>query len=413
VRLAVISPFLDRSHGTERCVAEQLERLGSKGNELHLYAQRVQDLRGVVRYDSRKTAGGNTAAGGGGIFWHKVPSIAGPHLLQFVFWYFVNQFCRARDAKRHELKYDLVYSPGINAADADAIAVHIVFHEFYEQVRPKLSFAANGMGSWPRLVHRRLYYQLIMALEKQIYANPKVSLAAVSGQVAEQLKRRFQCKDVRIIRHGVDGKVFSTLRRLERRAEARSKFGLDDADFVLLLIGNDWRTKGLDCLLRALGRSRETRLKLLVVGNDARGKYQELVGAGQLTDRVIFLPPSPDVMQFYSAADAYAGPSLEDAYGLPILEAMSCGLPVIASSRAGASEVIKDGENGLILRDPQDDGELAEAISSLSTNATFCEELGRRAAVTAEEHSWVRNAEATGAWLETVAWKKRVGGGAK
>jgi glycosyltransferase involved in cell wall biosynthesis len=66
----------------------------------------------------------------------------------------------------------------------------------------------------------------------------------------------------------------------------------------------------------------------------------------------MFLPPSPNVLQFYAAADAYVGPSLEDAYGLPVLEAMACGLPVLASSRAGVSEIIDHEINGIILRDP-------------------------------------------------------------
>ena len=397
MRLAVISPFLDRSHGTERCVVEQLERLSRKGIQVHLYAQRVQDLRGVVRYDSRKMP-----ADGGGIFWHKVPSIPGPHLLQFIFWYFANQFCRARDAKRHDLKCDLVYSPGINAMDADAIAVHIVFCEFNEQVGPKLGFAGTGIGSWPRLIHRRLYYRLIMALEKRAYSNPKVSLAAVSGQVAEQLKQQFQCNNVPVIRHGVDGEIFSSQHRIARRAASRRQFGLEDEEFVLLLIGNDWRTKGLDCLLRALGHIRETRLKLLVVGSDQRGRYQQLVRECQLSDRVTFFPPSPDVMQFYGAADAYVGPSLEDAYGLPILEAMACGLPVIASARAGASEIIEDGVNGVVLKDPQDDRKLAEIIRSVVTNPLHNQQVGDRASMAAQEHDWGRNAEATGEWLKGV-----------
>ncbi len=72
-----------------------------------------------------------------------------------------------------------------------------------------------------------------------------------------------------------------------------------------------------------------------------------------LSKHVTFLPPSPDVLKFYAAADAYVGPSLEDAYGLPVLEAMACGLPVLASSHAGVSEIIDDGINGIILRDPR------------------------------------------------------------
>jgi hypothetical protein len=59
-----------------------------------------------------------------------------------------------------------------------------------------------------------------------------------------------------------------------------------------------------------------------------------------MQDRLRFEAPSGDVLLFYAAADVYVGPSLEDSFGLPILEAMACGLPVIASAHAGASEMI-------------------------------------------------------------------------
>jgi UDP-glucose:(heptosyl)LPS alpha-1,3-glucosyltransferase len=86
----------------------------------------------------------------------------------------------------------------------------------------------------------------------------------------------------------------------------------------------------------------ETPIQLLVVGKDDPGGQLPLDG------RVRFLAPSADVLSFYAAADAYVAPSLEDAFGLPILEAMACGLPVIASVQAGASENALDGTTGYL-----------------------------------------------------------------
>jgi glycosyltransferase involved in cell wall biosynthesis len=323
-------------------------------------------------------------------------------LLQYIFWFFANAACRSRDAKFRGLKYDLTYSPGINARHADAITVHIVFHAFYRQVISELSFRRTPVKDWPRLTHRKLYYRLIMALEKRVYKRPNVSLAAVSVLVAQQLESYFQRKDVRVIRNGVDADFFSATQRLARRADARREFGLAPADFALLLIGNDWKKKGLDGLLQALSLIDALPWRLLVVGSDARGPYEKIIRDRNILDRVFFLTPSPDVMQFYAAADAYVGPSLEDAYGLPILEAMACGLPVIASSKAGASEIIQDGTNGIILRDPQDVQELSAKIRSLVENCDLCISLGERASVTAQQHTWNRNAQATREWLEMV-----------
>ena len=377
---------------------EQLERLSAdRGTEIHVYAQRVEELHGVARCKT-----GTRPESGTRLFWHKVPSIPGPHLLQYIFWFFANAACRWWDAKFRALKYDLTYSPGINAGNADAITVHIVFHAFYRQVISELSFRRTAAKDWPRLIHRKLYYRLIMALERRIYKRPRVSLAAVSALVAQQLESYFQRKDVRVIRNGVDADFFSVSQRATRRADARCEVGLGATDFALLLIGNDWKKKGLDGLLQALSLISALPWRLLVVGSDSRGPYEKIVRERKIQDRVFFLTPSPDVMRFYAAADAYVGPSLEDAYGLPILEAMACGLPVIASSKAGASEIVQDGTNGIILRDPQDVQELSTKIRSLVENRELCISLGERARRTAQQHTWSANAQATREWLETV-----------
>src|SRR6266852_8937119 len=88
LRLAVVSPFVDRRHGTERALAELLERLARTYRcEIHLYANRVEDL-------SVNHSGGVLPPGTGGIFWHKVPSVPGPHLLQFSCWFYLNRLWR-------------------------------------------------------------------------------------------------------------------------------------------------------------------------------------------------------------------------------------------------------------------------------------------------------------------------------
>ncbi len=399
MRLAVVSPFLDRRHGTERCVVEQLERFAAApGVEIHVYSQRVEDLAGVVRY-----RGGPSS---GRIFWHKVSAIRGPHLVGYVWWFLANHIRRWWDTRIGGLKFDLLYTPGINTLDADAIAVHIVFHAFYDRVRERLKFRNAAIATWPRLLHRLLYYQLIMALERLIYRRRAVSLNSVSRLVACQLNKYFQRADVTVIPNGVDTVQFSSQSRTELRASVRARFQLSPSDFALLLIGNDWKKKGLDCLLETMAACGELRLKLLVVGSDQRSEYEAAVGRFGLAERVFFLEPSSDVIQFYAAADAYVGPSLEDAYGLPVLEAMACGLPVIASSRAGVSEIIAHRKNGMILHHPQDSVELAKLLRELSSNPGMCQTIGREAALTAGQQTWDRNAADLWEFLNQAAIKK-------
>ncbi len=176
MRLAVVSPFLDRQHGTEICVIEQIERLAALNTwEIHLYSQKVLDVRGL-QTDSPLEKDPD-----GAIRWHKVSKVPGPHLIEFLWWFVINQWQRRRDRQAGKVRVDLVYSPGINCLDADVIVVHIVFHEFYQRVRKELALSRTSPIHWPRVIHRRLYYRLIMALERKIYRNPNVRLVAVSS----------------------------------------------------------------------------------------------------------------------------------------------------------------------------------------------------------------------------------------
>lgn len=393
MRIAVVSPFLDRRHGTELCLSEQVERLaGQHGCDIHLYCQRVEDLAGPA-----------AGAGAARIWWHRVSEIRGPHLIKFLWWFFANQRLRAKDRADIDLRPDITYSPGINCLDADAIIVHIVFHDFYARLHSGLQLRKLPVASWPRALHRKVYYRLIMALERHIYRDPAIHLAAVSKLVADQLKSHFGRQDVVVIPNAVDTARFNVQARALQRNAARSRLGIAGSEFVILLIGNDWKKKGLDQLMKASSLLRELPIFLLVVGNDDVRPYSKLLRELDLQDRVRFHPPQKDVVAFYAAADVYTGPSVEDAFGLPILEAMACGLPVIASVRAGASAAVEDGLNGLLLRRPEDCEELSRHLRLLLLNPALREAMGAAAARSTADMDWDTNASTTFAFLASIS----------
>jgi glycosyltransferase involved in cell wall biosynthesis len=398
LRLAVVSPFLDRRHGTELCIIEQIERFAKQNNwQIHIYSQRVEDVQDLqLDLSSPRDSPGS-------ILWHRISRLPGPHLLQFLWWFFANRFRRRSDACSGKFKADLTYSPGINCFDADAIVVHIVFHEFYARVRSELNLLHVPLRSWPLILHRRVYYKFIMALERKIYPNPRVKLIAVSQLVANQLQAHFQRPDAVVIPNAVDTNRFAPEVRNARRSAVRESFQLQGDDFVCLLIGNDWKKKGFDTLLYACSKLPDLPLKLFVVGSDDPAVYQPLLRRLKLESQVRFLPLSDDVLSFYAAADLYVGPSLEDAFGLPIVEAMACGLPVIASIRAGASELVRDRETGLLLRDPKSPDELATLIRRLVQDKIMRDTLGQAASrFVLENCNWDRNASRTRQFLEAT-----------
>jgi glycosyltransferase involved in cell wall biosynthesis len=372
-RLAVVSPFLDKSYGTERIAVEWITHLAGKF-EIHIYSQHVEDLD-----LSRVT-------------WHRVPKLPGPHIFSFLWWFAANHIWRAWDRRFRDLRYDLVFSPGVNCLDADVVSVHIVFTKYFSDHRSQLSLRANPPAAWPRLLHRRLYYKLVTALERRVYGDPDVTLIAMSRRTTAELEKSVpHAPAPRILYVGLDHTVFSTANRLAIRPEARRTLGLPDERFTLLLIGNDWRNKGLPVLLDALGRIPDLPVDLLVVSREQSAEAHAAVLERSLDSRVHFCPPRKDIEFYYAAADAYVGPSLEDTFALPPAEAMACGLPVIVSAEAGVSEIVTDGVDGLILKDPRDAEALATMIRSICQNAGLRDQLGRCASDTARKYTWERS----------------------
>jgi len=212
--------------------------------------------------------------------------------------------------------------------------------------------------------------------------------------VVAQLSAYFGRHDAVSIPNGIDAKRFEPQARLQRRSAARADLNLGPQTFALLLIGNDWRNKGLPTLIEALNKCRNLPIQLLVVGKDDARPFEAAIRKLGLLDRISFLFPSKDVMKFYAAADAYVGPSLQDAYGLPVIEAMASGLPVIASINAGASEIINHGLNGLLLREPTNAAELAGLIRRLVNDRSLRELLAGNAVSTARLCTLDHNAAA-------------------
>ncbi len=136
-------------------------------------------------------------------------------------------------------QFDLVFSPGINCSDADAIIVHALFHRL-----SLLSKQDRSGAGILRKLHRNIYYRLLTFFENRIYTNPSVALAAVSPRTQSDIAKFFHRTDVSIIPNAVDTDVFSSQIRQAHRSSTRQNLQFAPDDIVLLLIGNDWTVKG-------------------------------------------------------------------------------------------------------------------------------------------------------------------------
>jgi glycosyltransferase involved in cell wall biosynthesis len=374
-RVAVVSPFLDNAYGTERIVIRWITALADEF-DIHIYSQRVQDV------DLSKFT------------WHRIPTLPGPHILNYLFWYFANRMVRAWDRAFRGLKPDIVFSPGVNCPDADVISVHIVFAEFVRQSAVELQFSRAPLSAWPRLLHRRLYYRLIIFLESRVYRQSTNYLVLIANKTAADLKRFYNRTERCLVLYlGLDHSVFNEPRRLAAREKARAALSIGVDEFVVLLVGNDLRKKGIRALIEAMKTLHGSRVRLLVATRDDVAPFAGAARDAGVADRIRFCPPRKDVDYFYAAADAYAGPSLEDTFALPPVEAMASGLPTLVSRENGTVEIIEHGVNGLILENPADSATLAGMMRQLADDPAFASRIAAKGAETARQFTWERNVD--------------------
>jgi glycosyltransferase involved in cell wall biosynthesis len=192
---------------------------------------------------------------------------------------------------------------------------------------------------------------------------------------------------------GLDHDVFNQKYRESHRSAARVEFGYSESDFVVVLVGNDLRKKGIRALVEAMQRLRESRVRLLVATRDNLAPFEKLIRTAGVADRIQFLPPRADVAYYYAAADAYAGPSLEDTFALPPVEAMACGIPVLVSRENGTVEIIEHRVNGMILEDPADSESLARMLLEMASDPQLAARLGDNGADTARKLTWEHNVD--------------------
>ncbi len=234
-----------------------------------------------------------------------------------------------------------------------------------------------------------------------------ISLILIAKKTSVALEEFYGRRDpFPVVYVGLDHQIFNPARRDALRQAARRGLGLTEERFALLLVGNDWQNKGLPVLLDAMELLGDLPIDLLVVGSDDPMHYRPIVRAKLLEGQVHFLPPRSDIEFYYAAADAYAGPSLEDTFAQPPAEAMACGLAVIVSTTNGTSEIITDGKDGLILSDPTDAISLSTMIRRLFGDKEFRSGLGVNASETAQQYTWERNGRELAAIFREILVRK-------
>ena len=189
----------------------------------------------------------------------------------------------------------------------------------------------------------------------------------------------------------------------EIREELAKKYNINTP--FIHYVGTLEKRKNVPTLIKAFYKLKKKGIthKLVIVGKKG-WRYNdifEVVKALNLQKDVIFTGyvPKEDLVKFYNLADVFVYPSIYEGFGLPPLEAMACGCPVIASNTSSLPEVVG---NAGILINPYNIDSLAKAIYDVLTNDGLRDELSKKGLKRAKLFSWEKTAKETWKVYEVV-----------
>jgi glycosyltransferase involved in cell wall biosynthesis len=214
---------------------------------------------------------------------------------------------------------------------------------------------------------------------------------AVLSHFAEGLVKRIYNRASKVVRSGVDVEFFHNT----SGQEIRKRYNLEN-DFVLLHVGGlAYYRRQVDSLMALFYLSRKyDNIKLMLEGAGPKEPLMDLSKRLGIEDKVIFSFTNDDteLAKIYAACDAFVFPA-ELAWGLAVIEAMAAGKAVIVSKKSGASEIIQNNVNGVIV-DHAKPEQIAEQLLVLMNDAKLRRKLGQNAYEYVKRNlSWEKYAE--------------------
>ena len=169
----------------------------------------------------------------------------------------------------------------------------------------------------------------------------------------------------------------------------RSKKNINKEKY-LLYVGNIKKHKNINFLINVFNNLNEKGLKLYIVGNYSKLKYpdRDVINAINNNDNIV-LKDEVDaelLVEYYSNAELFIFPSLYEGFGLPPLEAMACGCPVLASNQASIPEVCSDGAEYF---NPYDESDLLFKIKELLNDVNKREKMIKNGYDNIKKFSWI------------------------
>ena len=253
---------------------------------------------------------------------------------------FAREVCRAIGTT----KADLVQSHE-RVSCCDVFRAGDGVHAVYLDERLKVA------GPLERLAIRASpYHRYVLEAERKLFASPWLSAVICnSAMVRDEIRERFGYPDekLHVIRNAVDGAAFHPGLRADRERVC-AVYRIPTDATVFLLVGSGYERKGVATAIRAMA-TLPASTHLIVVGRDAHlPRYARLTRSLGLSGRVHIAGAQTDPRPYFGAGDVFVLPTLYDPCPNAALEAMSCGMPVVTSTKSGVAELVTAHDAGLV-----------------------------------------------------------------
>ena len=262
-----------------------------------------------------------------------------PVRLKSLFWYW-------RHRKRILRSVDVVYVQQLEATLPFLFGercVPVIYHQ-HDVQNP----ATISKFRWGRLFLFRWFFDLALHLVHR----RADWIVAVDEFGVEQAQKGGAGHRVTLLRNCVDDNKFRP--SCELRSRGRAEFGLSDSDRVILVSARLQTAKRVDLAIRSFAElsAGDLSVRLLVVGQGPEASALRGICSGLgLADRVCFLGQVShnEMPKIYNLADVLLLTSEKEGSPMVILEALACGIPIVVTPSGGVSELVRDGDNGLVV----------------------------------------------------------------
>lgn len=258
---------------------------------------------------------------------------------------------------------------------------------------PHIIITQHGIHEWEEC--GRLVSPFVPRLFRTASRKADVIITVSNANRERLLAAGIEQDKLRVIHNGVDTNRFSPALRSHREAILRGLFGEGDHGDVLLVgaAGMLKPVKAHDVLFAAAvdvwERIPDSRFVVWGEG-ECRQNLERWIAMEGLQDRFKLPGPARDVATAMAACDLFVQPSRWESFGLAVVEAMACGVPVIASNTGGMAETVVPGETGILV--PLGSAtELADAISDLLKNEPTRQAMRQRARTHVEANFSVKS----------------------